>query len=249
MTEKKLRDYLATRFDNPTTQKILIPVVLSDSKGDYLKNVVTYNSNIVESSIVWWCTKGATVQNRVEWLRTNLANKITLLGQIHLYVWCGTCNLTNKDKNGSISLAANPTETVEQIISQYREIVNLVQQFPGSKVTFLDTPIYSIVTYNQTRAHHPEPYKFEGQDRQLLEAIVTLNEKTEALNREHGVYSPNLNRCLYTNSKRRSFDRQALSTKRALNLKFFTDGIHPNNLLSRVWLRKLAKQIVLDCWL
>jgi hypothetical protein len=48
MTEKKLRDYLKKDFEQPRGQTILVPVVLSDSKGFRLKREV---DSTVECSI------------------------------------------------------------------------------------------------------------------------------------------------------------------------------------------------------
>ena len=69
MTEKKLRDYLKKDFEQPRGQKILVPVVLSDSKGLRLKG---YVNSTVECSIVWWCKAGATIENKITWLKENI---------------------------------------------------------------------------------------------------------------------------------------------------------------------------------
>ena len=245
MTEKKLRNYLSARFETPKTSKILIPTVLSDSKGERLRNVVT---NTFDQNIVWWCKSGDNIQSRIDWLKENLEQKIRLLGQIHLYVWLGTCDLTTRDKNGYISINTNQSDTVEFLIRKYREISDIVSTYSGSKVTFLEVPIYSIVTYNSHRGH-PDPQKFVTQDSSLLESIHNLNQKSQELNKELGTISPSFNRSLYSNTKHKTQNRQATETRYQYSLHFYTDGLHPTPLLSRVWLKKLAVQIKHDCWL
>ena len=96
-------------FEQPRGQKILVPVVLSDSKGLRLKREV---DSTVECSIVWWCKAGATIENRITWLKENIKGKLRLLGSIRLYVWLGTCNITSKDKNGYIALTTYPDQAV-----------------------------------------------------------------------------------------------------------------------------------------
>lgn len=245
MTEKKLRDYMRRPFVNPSTIKTLIPVVLSDSKGGYLKSEVS-NNNTVEQSIIWWAQSSATIQDRITWLKENLHNKIRLLGNIHLYVWLGTCNLTTKDKGGFISLS--PKGSVDLLMNNFREIIKLLASYPESKITILEVPIYSIAKYNSTH-HHPDISKFADQDVDLMTEILELNTRIKNLNQELQSTSPSFNRSLYSNTKHRSQDRNFLTTRPSYNINLYFDGIHPKPLLARVWLRKLANQIKADCWM
>ena len=128
-----------------------------------------------------------------------------MLGQIHLYVWLGTCDLTTRDKSGYISITTNPFNTLDHIIGKYREIANIIANYPGSKVTFLEVPVYSIVTYNSTR-DHLDSQKFTTQETDLLETIHELNPRGQELNKELGNISPSFNRSLYT--KHRTHDKQ-----------------------------------------
>jgi hypothetical protein len=131
---------------------------------------------------------------------------------------------------------------------KYREIANIIANYPGSKVTFLEVPVYSIVTYNSTR-DHLDSQKFTTQDTDLLETIHELNPRGQELNKELGNISPSFNRSLYANTKHRTHDKQDIKTRYHYSLHFYTDGLHPAPLLSRVWLKKLAVQTEHDCWL
>lgn len=245
MNEKKLRNYLSTKLDPPKMPKILKPVILSDSKGGRLRNVV---NGQFEQNIVWWCKLGDNIQSRITWLYDNLKQKIRLLGQIHLYVWLVTCDLTTRDKSAYISITTNPSYTLDHIIRKYREIANIIANYPGSKVTFLSMPVYSIVTYNPTRGHL-DSQKFTTQDTDLLETIHELNLRGQELNKELGTISPSFNRSLYANTKHRTQDKKDINTLYHYSLQFYTDCLHPVPLLSRVWLKKLAMQIKHDSWL
>lgn len=245
MTEKKLRDYLKSRPATPTTPKILIPVVYSDSKGQRLKNQVLHP---LEQNVVWWGDSGDTLEKAIDFLRQKLPIKIPLLGQIHLYILLGTCDLTQKDKKGYISLDPHPESRINYIIQKYVEIKDIIQEYPGSKVTFLETPVYSISIYNSNRGFH-DPTQFSTQDRDLIDTISKLNARVKALNQELGVIAPNFNKSLYGNTKHKNLDRCTYTQRYNYNFNLFSDGLHPTPLLSRVWLQKLVTQMRIDCWL
>jgi hypothetical protein len=239
MTEMKLRDYLKKDFEQPRGQKILVPVVLSDSKGFRLKG---YVNSTVECSIVWWCKAGATIENKITWLKENIKGKLRLLGSIRLYVWLDTCNIFSKDKNGYISLTTHPDQAVDHLISHYNHIMDVLKPYPNCKITILDVPVYSIYTYN-LKKKHKEPEKFNDQDAQLLDAISTLNTHSKEINERLQTCSPNWSRDLYSNTKHRS------RTRILYNLNLYEDGLHPKPLLPKVWFRKLAQHIKGYCWI
>jgi hypothetical protein len=41
---------------------------------------------------------GAKIEDSTQWLKSNISKKIINHGDIWLYVWMGTCNLTSKNK-------------------------------------------------------------------------------------------------------------------------------------------------------
>ena len=108
-------------------------------------------------------------------------------------------------------------------------------------------PIYSISKYNEHNGH-PEPEKFYDQDNQLLNLIIELNKRSQDINSELGSLNININRDLYSNTKRRDYFTAIPETRIAYNLNFLEDGLHPKPLLSRVWLRKLAAHAKSNCW-
>ena len=146
MSVTKLTKYLSNYppVVIPThSSKIRVPVVLSDSKGLCLQSKV---SSRVENNILWWSERSRTTQAGGEWLKENLPNKIRLLGNIHLYIWLGTCDFTSKSKGGTVSLY--PTDTTQHILDQYQQIIRLMSDYPQSSITFLEIPIFSIARYN-----------------------------------------------------------------------------------------------------
>ena len=84
---------------------------------------------------------------------------------------CGTCNLTSKNKK-YISLKSENDEEVDKIISKYNEIIKVINRYPGTKVTFMETPVYSIKNWNESKGHK-DPNVFVEQDENLSIRVIT----------------------------------------------------------------------------
>ena len=81
-----------TNFRGPLRYK---PILLSDSKGNYLREF----SDLIENegySIEFNCRGGLRFLDQYFWLRNNLRRKICKYGHITLYCFLGTCDLTLK---------------------------------------------------------------------------------------------------------------------------------------------------------
>jgi hypothetical protein len=81
----------------------------------YLKPSV---SQRVEQNILWWCESSRKTSKGVNSLKENLPRKIRLMGNIHLYAWLATCDLTSKTTGGAVSL--NPIDQTQNILEQYQ---------------------------------------------------------------------------------------------------------------------------------
>ena len=57
---------------------------------------------------------GAKIEDGTQWLKSNISKKIINYGDIWLYVWMGTCNLTSKNKK-YISLKSENDEEVDKL--------------------------------------------------------------------------------------------------------------------------------------
>ena len=86
---------------------------------------------------------GLKAEESKQWLKRNIARKIIEHGDIWLCIWIGTCNITSKNKT-YIALRSQTNEEIEYIKTIFREIIEIIKKYPGSKLTFLETPIYSI---------------------------------------------------------------------------------------------------------
>ena len=59
MSEKKIRDYMQTQRSPTVGNRVLRPVIISESKGDYLKDQVLHPE---ERQIVWWNKRGTDIK-------------------------------------------------------------------------------------------------------------------------------------------------------------------------------------------
>jgi hypothetical protein len=124
-------------------------------------------------------------------------------------------------------------------------IITLIQGYPVCKVTFLEIPVYSIYLWNKAK-EHPDPRSFISKDNTLISHILDANHKIRALNNSLSVRSPGFNNDVYHPITCHTKNKH----KRARDLYNFNLylGIHPKELLAKVWLRKIIQRIRIDCW-
>lgn len=243
MSENKLRKFINKQIPPLSGKKRLQPIVLSDSKGRYIER---FYRDTTEKQLIIISQSGLKAEESKKWLKRNIAKKIIEHGDIWLYIWIGTCNLTSKNKN-YIALRSQTNAEIEYIKTIYKEIIEIIKKYPGSKLTFLETPIYSIKKWNAGKGHK-NPETFNEQDEQLSEQIYQLNGIVRDLNKELGSHSPEFSSDLLKNNKHRSGSKRTPKKKRQYNFDLYKDGIHPRDLLAKAWLRKIEEQAKRDCW-
>ena len=203
MSGHKLRKYLNKPPTPVTGTQKLTPVLLSDSKGIYLKHQTQTG---IDQHIKFWCEKSRTTTRGYWWLRENLDHKIGHLDNISLYVWLGTCDLTSYNK-GYISIRTpDSDESVDKAVENYNKIVDLLQPYPHCKLTFIETPPYSIYDWNKYY-QHKDPQQFINQDSILIRQINKLNENIRQINSNLGVHPPKLEIDLSHNQQKTSKNR------------------------------------------
>jgi hypothetical protein len=215
------------------------PVVLSDSKGKYLKNQ-TSATDYPENSILWWTRSGADTDSLYQWIKQGLRRQLSNHGKIHLYVWSGTCDLTCK-QNRKIALADQEGEIVSRLIQLYKKFYKLTESHINLRVTILEVPYYSIERWNTHKGCQTSE-EDRIQDQILKDQIDEINTNIRELNSDRQLRSPKFNLDV-------TWCRSAASKRNNYYIKFnlFKDGIHPDDLLAKVWLRNLTTTITRDC--
>ena len=104
---------------------------------------------------------------------------------------------------------------IQKLKSEFELIYEILIQYPGNKITFLELPFYSIVKWNSVH-NHKEPSSFQEQDRALENRIIQLISEIKKLNKRNQTFSPNFD--LYRTSKtKRRGGRQV--SRRYFNLE------------------------------
>lgn len=213
------------------------PILVTSSKGFSLcRNldlITKFGFNIDVN-----CWAGANFLQTWDWLNNNLANKVQQYGNITLYIWIGTCDLTTK-RGKFIQLAQSTDIQCENYIhSQVDRIVTFVKSHPSVRLIFLEIPPYSIKVWNSYKGHH-SPESFEEQDKILEGRINLLNNYIKEVDAQSDVKSLNFKADL--------LKYQRVGRKPVINFKLFKDGVHPDRVLARVWMKRLVTKVFHDC--
>lgn len=249
-TPGKLKKYLdkPLNFSGKLSKQ---PIIIADSKGVYLKRQA---SDIFQPfcHIEFECRKGARYAEYYQWLTKNLYRKVNQFGNIVLYIFLGTCDLTKLnvsiDKNSRrqkryIELRHNDDKSaVSYLIEQINKFCLFVSNFPSVSIVFLEIPPYCIREWNRLQGH-PDPASFADQDTKLYERISIINEYIQGVNGLSHVESPHFN--LYL--KRGRKEKGSSHRKYSLFFANYKDGIHSKPLLARCWMKEILIQIFRDC--
>ena len=177
-------------------------------------------------------------------LSRNIQHYISIFGRIHVYVWFGTCDLTTYNKNNKhISIKAADDSTTLALTELYHKFKTLLARFPDSKLSIFEIPVYSVRRWNEIKVKPDLDDK--RVDVTLYNQIHQLNDSIRYLNSTAGVVSPNFSTDL---SHRLSIPLKEPDFNNRFNFDLYIDGIHPDKALSKVWLKKIGKQIYIDCW-
>lgn len=244
MSLLKLNKYLSKPDEPLEGNRKLVPVLFSDSKGRYLEGQIRPG---ISQQIKFWNVSGRTTADGMKWLQDNLPVKVGHLDNISLYVWLGTCDLTTYDRETRyLTLKSNPEEVINSSIQNLKEIATTIGPYSDCKVTFIEIPPFSIFLWNQ-KQHHPDINQFRNQDSILARNINSLNQKIRELNNNLGVHSPSLTVDISHRQDKTTKNRHHREADK-YNYSFYLDGIHPTVILSRVWLKKLGRQMQRDCY-
>ena len=214
-----------------------VPVILSDSKGRYLKEQLNFHNSFK------WCYKsGATTEEQYVFLKKNLEDLIREYSYITLFVWLGTNDFTKKNKDGYISLKNENNDSVDKIYSVFKEIYFFVRSFEHVKLVFVELPVYSIYWWNLFH-NHPHPEQFREDDVRLHAQIESLNQRIRDINRILHVHSPSLSNDLVQLRKQGKRKHSFCS----YSFAGYLDGIHQGSELSRLWLLKFCKLSNIYC--
>ena len=130
---------------------------------------------------------------------------------------------------------------------EVRLILDCIKAHPGCKVTILEIPLYSIAAWNWA-AGKEDINPYYEQNKILEGQLIKVNRKIRVFNESVNSYSPKFSSDLTLIQKHRKGDHHQVFRRVQHRFDLYSDGIHPRQLLSRVWLRKIEQQLIVDCW-
>ena len=218
-------------------------VLYTDSKGFSVGRHVN-NQKPLEAGIVWRCREGLKTELGIEWFKDELhtlRENYARHGEIHIYFWLGTCDLTIKSGR-YIFLSSTFRSYADRLIRRLNLLSNYCfrQNLP---LTLLEIPIFSLREYNISVGHH-FPHLFQDQDYHLRIEIERINEAIREINTSSHKVSPKFSLDLQRNRPSAGQTGRQYYT----NYKLYRDGIHPKSDLARLWLRKLSIKVKRDCY-
>ena len=113
-----------------------------------------------------------------------------------MFVWLGTCNFCDKNKDTYLSLKENTAHVAAQTINDLKQIVKLGVE-NKFQVILLEIPVFCIQDFNRVRGHK-SPSDFREQDILLHQNIQLVNEEIRKLNLDSGKVVPMFNLDLLT---------------------------------------------------
>lgn len=200
-------------------------VLLSDSKGSYLKSQLR---NTERDQIEIITVKGATA--RTQRLTQELFRNYSHESNPTIIIWLGTCELTYKTGNEvKIDESVNKQRQISNIIDNYTNLKSkILEHIPNANIIFLECPYYSIERWNKTGIN-------TEQDKKLKDLVDNLNSEIALLNSQP---TPRVSQDQIISNK-----SKGKKTKYKVNYNTLTDGIHPGRAIARLWLLKLLKTL------
>lgn len=216
------------------------PILLATSKGNYLK----FNSDLIEQAVLnieFHCKPGGRFADFYPWLSRYLPEKLYKYGKVVLYIWLGTCDITYKSGRFIYLRHSSDSEAVAYLIDQINKFKSYLLRYGTAvKPIFLEIPPYSIQIWNSVKGHQ-NPEVFKSDDSSLCQRIALVNEYISSVNSEIGVTSIRFRLDLLKVRKTKN------SKRISIHFGHFKDGIHPNKILARYWMKRLISKIFVDC--
>ena len=239
MSLSKLEKYLERPLfaERPQTRHAIL---ISTSKGNYIKphqDILSY----VGYSLEFVCRPGARFPQHFYWLQRNLSHRVHIYHDIVLFVWLGTCDLTEKEGKFIKLRHTTDDEAVTYLIRQIERFLSFVAHFPSVEIVFLEIPPYSIVEWNKYKGHTDSLQYYED-DFVLNRRVDLINEFIRNVNASRDFCSPRYKLDLLQYRKRKNRQQRA-----AVSFKLYKDGVHPGEVLARYWMRRLVEKILQLC--
>lgn len=154
-----------------------------------------------------------------------------------MYIWLGTCDLTAKASNHSLVLRnEDGDDCYRYVFNQIERYYRLVAPLQKVKLIFLQIPPYSIVRWHTNR-NIPITDGNKVDDLVLYRRVCYINEYIDTINDRDMVSSVRFRLDLC--QERKATNKEG---RKSISYSQYLDGIHPNEHLSKVWLKRIMER-------
>lgn len=164
-----------------------------------------------------------------------------------IYIWLGTCDISVKEGKFT-RVRCWDNSVIDHILYQYHRVIEIVNQYPNTKVKFIEVPCFSVFAYNKFKGH-TDPDSFKDQDKEICRQVEQLNSSIREIN------SSITERTLPFNCdiKRRRKDTNRRkgglpSIPVSYTFAAYYDGIHADADLALICTKRLTDDINLHCF-
>lgn len=229
MSLHKLQSYNAEPFSLKYSN--FTAILLTSSKGFSIQK----HSDLIKPNFISFQNKaGGKFPERFSWAQHNLSKQLEYFGNIKLFVWLGTCDITQKSGKYCSLSHGSDSEFMSYVTYWVDKFIVLCQSL-GVPLSFINIPPYSISIWNRVKGHS-DPESFLIDDATVLRRISILNDYFTTVNSTlTGNYSPNFLVIVTSHRKRKNG-----FSKSKINYSLYTDGIHPSSILARCWMKKIC---------
>lgn len=241
--KKKANAYLDA---NPVTDKISTVdklIILSDSKGKYLKSEFD-KLGLTNPHILWWCQSGRRTEDGVKKL-DQMINWLTAKGdKVYVLFWHCTCDLSVKQGKYIFQRHRWTTELIEHLSLNFEKLVQLNSRHSNVNIGILETPPIFTKQWNKSR-----DYDFvDGiSDSDLHEQVKETNKIIREYNIRLGFTAPKFE-CDFIWSRRdkKKGSSGTTTTRYTFSSALNRDGVHPIDIIAKKWLFKILNKFLQD---
>ena len=239
---KKIEEFLSKEENKIRTPKYQRLVIVSDSKGSYLRTEA--NKIIIPGcenfETIWWTSPGRNTQTGVKYLVENI-NKLKDGKKTIVLIWHLTCDITKKIDKLIYPRYNNGSELIENILPALETIKRIHREENDIDFGILEAPPVFTKEWNRIK---DSPHWEVIDDYDLHQQVSELNKAVQDLNQELNYNSPRFE-CdfLHRRRNRKKGSSGVTKTKETLNPFLLKDGVHPVGIVARKWWLKIINSL------
>lgn len=239
---KNIDKYLERNPGSEKTPGVETLVLLSDSKGSYLKSELD-TIKLNKPEIVWATNPGKTTEQGADYLDRKLKSIAENNGKTLVGFWYGTCDITIKQGQFIFQRYKCTEDLMNKLRESYKRLVTLQTKYDNVNIGILEIPPIFTKEWNRHK-----DYEFVDliSDDKINEQVSEANKLIRQFNKDLDFQSPQFE-CDFVLShrkKKKSTREVETKTRYVLSSALLKDGVHPIPVVARKWLHKIINTVL-----